>query len=70
MSFISSYSFKEVDADGSGDLDLEEFQVFLDRLRVRQEIVDLFEKIAKKGSLSPEEFVSFCKQQKVTFPFV
>lgn len=45
-----------MDADSSGNLDFEEFQVFVERLRVRPEVDELFYKIAKNGKLSPEEF--------------
>lgn len=47
---------QEVDADSSGHLDFDEFQVFLERLRVRPEVDELFYKIAKNGCLTPEEF--------------
>lgn len=49
-----------MDKDGNNTLDYEEFRVFLDRLRVRPEIVSLFEKLAgRKGFLTPAEFGKF-----------
>jgi phosphatidylinositol phospholipase C delta len=55
-SHIISSQQQEVDADSSGNLDFEEFQVFLERLRVRPEVDELFYKIAKNGFFTPEEF--------------
>jgi uncharacterized protein YjbI with pentapeptide repeats len=56
--------FKEVDADASGELDFEEFKVFLERLRVRPEVEELFEKIAKKGHFTAEEFAQWLSKEQ------
>lgn len=52
--------FKSVDVDGNKELDFEEFQVFLERLRVREEIAEVFKKLSgEKGFLSAAEFSKF-----------
>ncbi len=51
--------------DGNGDLDFEEFKIFLERLRVRPEIEEIFVKFHKQatkdGSMTPEEFLTFLR---------
>jgi Ca2+-binding EF-hand superfamily protein len=58
-----------VDVDQSNELDFEEFTVFLERLRVRPEIEEIFDSLpwtSKKGYFTPEEFIEFVeKYQKV-----
>ncbi len=58
-----------MDADGSGELDYEEFSVFLERLRVRPEIEHVFDELAgNKGYFTPEEFVQFVRKvQRVSW---
>jgi hypothetical protein len=58
---ISLIFYKEVDVDGSKQLDYEEFTVFLARLRTRPEVIELFEKHAdaKSGYFTPEAFLKF-----------
>lgn len=53
--------FKEVDADGNGNLDFEEFVDFVERLKVRPEIEEIFDKFcdSKTKLMSAEQLVKF-----------
>lgn len=57
--------FKKVDKDSSGELDFSEFRHFLEDLRTRPEIKQVFEQYsANKHYLTEEEFVLFLKQEQ------
>lgn len=61
--------FQEVDFDGNKVLDFQEFTEFLNRLRVREEIDEIFSKLSgERSSLSPKELAKFFDVvQKVIF---
>lgn len=57
--------FKGVDADGSGDLEFDEFKKFLEELREREELRELFNLYAKgKPYLTRDQLVTFLKKEQ------
>jgi phosphatidylinositol phospholipase C delta len=60
--------FKEVDVDKSGELDYDEFQVFLERLRVRPEILEVWDKYlgGEVEHMKENDLIKFCQSQHDT----
>jgi len=58
--------FRRVDKDGSGELDFSEFRNFLEELRTRPELKELFDQYSQgKQYITEEDFVVFLQKEQL-----